>query len=203
MPRCPVAARAGNVGPFCDASGRLAVGEHQADARPLRPSSPHRSWRAGVRESSAGPKHVQRIALTLVGSALLGVLAWLLWWWIFLPSVYFVGLPIVDYDVLAVPPLRFAIEDVDAFSHLSRRGRGVLLRDLQISQGILTLANRLQGLAAGRRDTLILYLRAHGVSEDGKAWLLCSDYLPTAREGAALWRNCSARSSLARWRRNC
>ena len=121
-----------------------------------RPSSPHRSWRAGVREGPARPRYVQRIVLTLVGSALLGVLAWLLWWWIFLPSVYFVGLPIVDYDVLAVPPMRFALEDLNAFSRLSRRGQGVVLRDLQTSQAILTLDNRLQGLAAGRRDALIL-----------------------------------------------
>jgi hypothetical protein len=107
----------------------------------------------------------------------------MLWWWLLLPSVHFVALPIVDYDVLAVPPLRFAAEDVEAFSHLPRRGEAVVLGDLQTSQSIVTLTNRLQGLAVKRRDSLILYLRVYGVSDDGKAWVLCSDYLRTPEGG--------------------
>ena len=56
-------------------------------------------------------------------------------------------------------------------------------RDLQTSQGIATLANRLRGFAAKPRDTLILYLRVYGVSDDGKAWVLCSDYLRSPQGG--------------------
>ena len=62
-------------------------------------------------------------------------------------------------------------------------GNAIVLGDLQTSQSIATLNNRLQGLAARRGDTLILYLRVYGVSDDGKAWVLCSDYLRTTDGG--------------------
>ena len=105
--------------------------------------------------------------------------------------------------MLAVPPLPFVAEDVEAFSRLPRHGPAVVLGDLQTSQSIATLANRLQGLAAKPRDTLILYLRVYGVSDDGKAWVLCSDYLRTA-PGRTLsrWPTCSARSNSVRPERN-
>ncbi len=50
-------------------------------------------------------------------------------------------------------------------------------------EGIATLANRLRGFAAKPRDTLILYLKVYGVSDDGKAWVLCSDYLRSRQGG--------------------
>jgi hypothetical protein len=121
--------------------------------------------------------------LTILGLLLLGLLAWMLWWWLLLPAVHFVALPIVGYDLLAVPPLKFPAEDVEAFSRLPRRGEAVVLADLQTSQAIATVNNRLQGLAARHGDTLIFYLRGYGMSDDGKAWVLCSDYLRTADGG--------------------
>ena len=146
------------------------------------PSSQH-TWRAQTPVTHAQSRHVQRALLAIVAICLTGVLAWMLWWWIFLPSVHFVALPIVDYDVLAVPPIRFVGEDIGTFARLPSRGEAIVLSDLQTSQSINTLDNRLQGLAAGRRDTLILYLSAYGVSDDGKAWVLCSDYLRTPQAG--------------------
>jgi len=126
---------------------------------------------------------MRRAVMSLLGMFLAGALAWLLWWWIFLPAVHFASLPIVDFDVLAAAPVCFAGEDVDAFTHLARNRPGAVLRDLQTSRSIATLANRLQGIAPGRRDTLVLYLRGHNVSADGKAWVLCSDYLRSGQAG--------------------
>ena len=143
----------------------------------------HRTWRAEATRPPGQSRAVQRALLTILGLLLLGLLAWMLWWWLLLPSVHFVALPIVGYNVLAVPPLPFPAEDVAAFSRLPRRGNAIVLGDLQTSQSIATLNNRLQGLAARRGDTLILYLRVYGVSDNGKAWVLCSDYLRTTDGG--------------------
>ena len=41
----------------------------------------------------------------------------------------------------------------------------------------MLLGDRLSGIVTGSRDTLILYISAHGVSDDGEPYLLCSDFL--------------------------
>ena len=148
------------------------------------PGSP-RTWR-GSRDSGRSPaanRNVRRVSFTLFGLTLVGLLAWLLWWWAFLPSVHLVCVPIVDYDVLAVPPLPFALEDAEAISGGSPRRPAVVLRDLQTSDSITTLGNRLQGLVTRPKDVLILYLTAHGVADDGAAYVLCSDYLRKTAAG--------------------
>ena len=68
---------------------------------------------------------------------------------VLLSSVHFVALPIVGYDVLAVPPLPFPAEDVAAFSPVAAARERHLLGDLPTSQSIATLDNRLEGFAAG------------------------------------------------------
>lgn len=144
-------------------------------ARP-NPASPHRSWRARP-ESGPHARHVNRVLLTLLGLILLALLAWLLWWWIFLPGVHLLCLPVVDYDYGRVVPIRFCAEDVAALTEALPRASAAVLEDLQTSDSITTLANRLSGQIKGQRDVLIFYLSGHGLSDDGQAWLLCSDFL--------------------------
>ena len=151
---------------------------------PSRSSSPNRSWRAGPRPAGrqSSARQVSRVLFSLLGLALTGLLGFLLWWWIFLPDIHLACLPVVDYDVLAVPPAPFAADEVTALSAAWPHRPATILRDLQTSDGMRTLANRLQGIVARPKDTLILYLIGHGVSEDGTAALLCSDFL---RQGEA------------------
>jgi hypothetical protein len=144
-----------------------------------------RSWRRRPQAElpSTGGRLVRRVVFSLLGLALTGLLGWLLWWWIFLPTVYLVGLPVVDYDALAVPPIVYVGEDADAFAAASSRSPAISLRDLQTSETIPTLSRRLQGIVARPQDLLILYLSAHGVSEDGTAYVLCSDFLRQGETG--------------------
>ena len=128
-------------------------------------------------------RHLRLLLWTLLALVPIALLAGATWWWFFRPTVYFAAVPAIDYGVLAVPPLPFAAEDVDAMAALSRPGQPPLLAGLQTSQGIATLAARLHDLRAKEKDTLILYFRAYGVSDDGKPWLLWSDYLRSPAGG--------------------
>ena len=113
--------------------------------------------------------------------ALTGGFIAILWWIFWLPRVHVVALPITDYGVLAVPPVRYSREDIDLLESVPTQPPLLVLQDLEAFQQIRTLGKR---LLAGPRDSLILYVRGHGVSENGVAWLLCSDYSqadPTCR----------------------
>ena len=147
------------------------------------PSAPEQIRIKVTPDSPRQFRHLRLLLWTLLALVPIGLLAGALWWWFFRPTVYFAALPAIDYGVLAVPPLPFAAEDVDAMAALSRPGQPPLLAGLQTSQGIATLAARLHDLGAKEKDTLILYLRVYGVSDDGKPWLLWSDYLRSPAGG--------------------
>lgn len=147
--------------------------------------STSRGWRGQGAAVSSRPasRLAHRLFFTTLGLGLAAILAWVLIRWWFLPNVHFVALPIVDYDVLAVPPIPYIQEDLDGFTATSPSGSAVVLRELQTSESILTLVNRLQGITTRPRDTLVLYVSAHGVSDNGIAYLLCSDYLHASGRG--------------------
>lgn len=144
--------------------------------------SPSRTWRGQPRSNSAQGtgKQVRRLVMSLLTVALCSALVWLLWWMFWGPRVHLIALPIVDYGVLGVPPVRYSREELDALQQIETRPPVVILQDLQTSPGIVTLAKR---LAMRSADTLILYIRGHGVSDNGTAWLLCSDYSPQEQKG--------------------
>jgi hypothetical protein len=98
-------------------------------------------------------------------------------WWMFLPTVHFACLPVVDYDVLAAPPVRFVEEDMQAFAGMAPHRAAVVLSDLQTSGAMPTLTRRLESCQTAGRDTLVLYVAGHGIGQDGTAYLLCSDLL--------------------------
>jgi hypothetical protein len=144
-----------------------------------------RGWRGQtrVKSSSRGSRFVGRAFFSLLGLVLLGFLGWILTRWWFLPNVYFVGLPVVDYHALAVPPVPFAQEDLQEFSAASPRGAATILRELQHIRAVSTLGARLRSIVPRSKDTLILYTIAQGVSDDGKAYLLCSDFSASSGTG--------------------
>nr|MCU0979707.1 caspase family protein [Pirellulaceae bacterium] len=142
-------------------------------------SAPQRSWRGRSAKTQATPsaRWMPRVLLSALCLGLLSLFVWLIVQWIFLPTVHFAYLPIVDYDVLAAPPVRFVQEDVQAFAGVAPHRAAVELRDLQTSDAMPTLTRRLEGCQTAGKDTLVLYVAGHGIAEDGTAYLLCSDFL--------------------------
>lgn len=148
-----------------------------------------RTWRgrpAGNHVNTAS-RWTARVTTSLLGLALVGVLAWTLWWWLFLPRVHVFGLAVVHYDALAVPPVPFAEEDVARLTSPPPLGpksnSRQALAGLETSEGMATLATALRGVVPRGRDVVVLYLCGHGVSEGGKPLLLCSNYLPANDSG--------------------
>ena len=117
------------------------------------------------------------MVLSLLGLGLLALFGWLIIWGIFLPTVHFSCLPVVDYDVLAVPPIRFLDEDVQSFAAASPHRPALVLRDLQTSDAMPSLSQRLESCQTAGKDTLVLYLPGHGIAQEGTAYILCSDFL--------------------------
>jgi len=140
-------------------------------------ASPQHTWRGrAVRRPSGAGRGARRVLMTLLAVGLIAAMAGLLWWWVFLPSVHVVCLPVVEYDALAVAPIPFSAENTDGLRGTWVRREATVLDGLGTSRGMATLANRLQGIVSRPKDTLILYLSVHGVSYDGTAYVLCSDY---------------------------
>jgi hypothetical protein len=150
-------------------------------ARPTRPSSaPKKDWRARVSqgESTSGGRYFRRFFFSLLLVGLVVALVVLVLPGC-LPDVRLVCLPIGDYE-MTVSPVPYAARNVDEVkTRLDGQGAEVnIWDDLQTSKSLASLTNRLQAVASTPRTVLILYVSAHGVSESGKAYLLCSDYQP-------------------------
>lgn len=142
-------------------------------------SAPQRSWRGRAAKTQTTPsaRWGARVLLTLFCLGLLSLFVWLIVWWIFLPTVHFAYLAVVDYDVLAAPPVRFVEEDMQALAGVAPHRAAIALSDLQTSAAMPTLTRRLESCQTPGKDTLVLYVAGHGIAEDGTAYLLCSDFL--------------------------
>ena len=156
-------------------------------------SKGHRSWRAAATsQAAATTRRFKRMVMTTVLVSLVvtfGVLMFILLWQ---PRVHMVCLPIQEYDAFSAPPMSFSAEDVAAFSPL-RPGLyesgthqvPVQLPNLQTSDGIQTLSDELTGIVTRSRDVLIVYLSGHGIAQDGKAYVLCSDFRVAGQSAGA------------------
>ncbi len=150
-------------------------------ARPTGASSaPKKDWRARPPEekSTSAGRYFRRFFFSLL---LVGLVVWLVWLVLppFFPKPQLVCLPISDYE-MTVSPVPYAAHNVDELK-ARLEGPGIEVHvwdDLQTSKGLASLTNRLQAVAPTPRTVLMLYISAHGVSESGKAYLLCSDYQP-------------------------
>ncbi|MHC4398308.1 MAG: hypothetical protein ACYTG0_01360, partial [Planctomycetota bacterium] len=141
-----------------------------------------RSWRGQARQpqSSAGSRWAGRVLMTLLGAALVGWLAWSLLSWLSPAGVKLFALPVVDYDVLAVPPIAFSDEDLKALVEpVPDDPTAAAYRPGQLS-GVSGLSD---GEVTRERDVLILYLSGHGISSGESAYFLGSDYLPDSGAG--------------------
>ncbi|QGJ71671.1 Hypothetical protein PBC10988_33780 [Planctomycetales bacterium 10988] len=149
----------------------------------------YRTWRSP--ETTVDYRRVVRnylrLLLTLAAIALTLFLGYYLWLPFLDPRVFMVSLSISDYEVLSVPPLPYAAEDRSDFDPLSDvlradpqvEGGGVRqLRNIQTASSLSTLSSELQDVADRGSDILVFYLRVQGISENGEAYLLGSDFDP-------------------------
>ena len=156
------------------------------------------TWRGA--QGAADPqaaRRVRRVLWSLAVAALLGCFAWLLIRFSApAPVVRLVGLAVAGYDVLQAPPLPFALETLDEFQELKRRGLAELTlpADATIPADWDKFFSGLPHRDRGSdRDVLIVYLAAHGVTQceaNGavEAWLLGGNYNPLSSSKAGMYR---------------
>jgi hypothetical protein len=151
-----------------------------ADSK-YRPSGPRRPWRAQAAADNLKPdlRRFKRGLFTLVSVGLLVVFGWILYSLFMTRTTTFLGRA-VEYGSLAVPPLEHAGSDVAFITDLPSTWRKkvqhrVLGSDVKFDQ--ITRLEEVIGLR--KKDTLIVYLSAHAISEDGKGYLLPETYDPT------------------------
>jgi hypothetical protein len=130
-------------------------------------------------------RSLRRICLTALVSILAGVLIWVLSSLFWSRATVLVSLPIVHHGDLVVPPVAYWNEDTRAFLDLSPDSAREFskLDDYKAIPGLKSrLPPELIRAGAWLQPQLILQVTGHGVSDDGEAWLLCSDYNPQTRE---------------------
>ena len=151
------------------------------------PGASRHSWRAtqSKHTSSVSSKRGRRIIFTGLVLALFAIFGVLLIRPLFRPVVHLVCLPVSNYTDLNAPPIAYVQNDIDAFKVLEDRLYSDdkhpvpdKWEDLRNSAAMDGLGKKLSGLVKAKREVLILYLSAHGTSDDGTAYLLCSDFDP-------------------------
>jgi len=135
------------------------------------------SWRGAptVRGHSSSTRWIA----ALVVSALFALLGWLLWALLpsRLPHTHVVAITTGEAHKFLVPPIPFADEDLARFAQDATPScRFYDLSRLQEANNIRDLGRSLQGLSLKAADVLVVYVSAHGVSDNGTAYLLCRDY---------------------------
>ncbi len=120
---------------------------------------------------------------TAIVLACLALFGWLGWWWIFLPNVHVLGLHLAQQDLLAVPPVPYGSSHLERLSDLSPGHPARVLEGLHTADSMASLGGAIQAEVRRPRDTLILYINGHGIAQDGKAYLVCSDFLREAGGG--------------------
>lgn len=140
-----------------------------------RSPSDRKSWRPApeTEQLSPGVRRVRRFAATSLAIGLFAVLMWLLILWIIpRPQLVVACMSIGDYDALQLPPIPFWEEDRTAFGTLSE-----LTRDPPPS---LSDREKLAAWAGSvhARDSVVLYVSAHGLAVDGKPAVAYSHFQP-------------------------
>lgn len=143
-------------------------------------SQPHRSWRAaGDKSLAARPRSAAKWLATLAALVLLGAFAWIVWqrWPSRLPTTHFVAILTGETHKFTVPPIPLAAEDLAPLQQSPPRSFQYLdLSELQEADKIADLGQRLSAKKIGRKDVLVVYLSACGVSDGDAPLLLCRDY---------------------------
>ena len=143
-------------------------------------------WRPGA--ESAGWYRSRRFKRVLVLLLFLAMVAWLV---VLVfpplshPNSQLVFLTGLDYHPLRAPPLAYAQEDSEALDALApaldKHGPEpgpVLLSQLRSAAAMRTFPEAIGEATPAGSSVLVVYVEAHGVSENGTAYLLCRNYEP-------------------------
>jgi len=146
-------------------------------------SSGRRSWRETPAQMASAPAASQwplRVLLALVLILLVGCFAWLLSRPARSePQTYFVALTTGRSDLFSVPPILFEQETLARLRDLSNSHNDFRFIDgekSQLSASTSSIQSLLDSLHVNKGDRLILYVSAHGVSDDGVAYVLGPGY---------------------------
>src|SRR5688500_4823071 len=157
---------------------------------PQRPdrSAPtgRRSWKhAGGRPGQpprSESKHIGRWVLTALLLTLIAAFVWAVWpnpW----GQSHLVVMPIWSVDQLTLPPTPFGHEDMDAL----RGTPSVVVHDAtdvaQDEDSLNGYLAKISDMAKNEREVLIVYVSAHGIAEDGRPFIACSDFDRTTNGG--------------------
>ena len=152
-----------------------------------RPSSrPRHTWRERSRPSAttAEARLIKRWFWSLLFIVLVAALAWLIWRYLFMPSTYFAHLSVTEYKKHEAPPVPFFENDARFFDGTIKSER---LNNAETVASMKQLAASLDRIVSRTRDSLVLYVSAHGASfKSGgnfDGYLLCADFDSFKSEG--------------------
>ncbi len=149
----------------------------------------HQSWRlqGAAKRTEVRSKRLERWSLLFLFLLLVGFFAYILWPELRGPR-HLVAVSICATEPMAVPVLEYSREDIKALNAIP----DVQFHDslgLQDAGSFANLGDQLDQLALGEDDTLVLYLVAHGISDGGEAYIVCSDFLSNVKGGRYNVRN--------------
>ncbi|QEG01473.1 hypothetical protein Mal15_55490 [Stieleria maiorica] len=136
------------------------------------------SWQAAAKKRGHArlARDLRRAAIVIGLLALTVVLILLLFPPFFAPQTHLVLIGSRGNDAFNTPPIPFVAEDLEAIASI----REAKVRDqsetLRSAQAAKNLAGRLAETKINARDNLILYINAHGVTDDTSAYLLCDNF---------------------------
>ncbi|HAA72230.1 MAG TPA: hypothetical protein DCE55_24050 [Planctomycetaceae bacterium] len=136
------------------------------------------SWR-GATSSNPGKRLWARVFAVLLLLGLLQAFGWLVWtnWPGRFPETHFVAITTGNAHRFAAPPIAFAGEDLRPLQETDLSSFHYHdFSQLQTSSQIGNLGRLVGSSGIGDRDTLIVFLSAHGISVDGQPCLIGRDY---------------------------
>ncbi|WP_145385867.1 carboxypeptidase-like regulatory domain-containing protein [Stieleria neptunia] len=136
------------------------------------------SWQAAAKKRSRAKlaRDLRRAAIVIGLIALAAVLVFLLFPPFFAPQTHLVLLGSHGNDAFNTPPIAFVAEDLEAIASIEEakvRDQSDVLRSAQTAKH---LSNRLAEAGISSRDNLIVYINAHGVTDNASAYLLCDNF---------------------------
>ena len=149
-----------------------------------------KTWR---QEGTSGTRakvwlSIRRLSAITIALALIGWLAYLMLSTLLLPKSYFAYLCTDELQPLVVPPIEFTGEDFAGFTKLENAltpagssGKAISYGRVMSPALLQAELDALKGAPIQGDHPVILFVSAHGIVRDGKAYLICGNF--TAAEG--------------------
>lgn len=148
------------------------------------------TWRSPPLAAWVRTRRVRRGLFALLFLGLVAAFAWLVFRPLFHPNAQLAFLSGTDYHALEAPPVPFALEDFEAMKgrdgvspFLARQGGqlGPLAwRNLQNPAAMSSLGPTIADAVPDGNGVMMVYIDAHGVSDDGVPYLLCRNFDPAS-----------------------